>query len=361
MSKALYVHVPFCEHICAYCDFFRGIYLDDLAQQWLNQIIKDLSNLNVKYETIYIGGGTPTCLNLEQLKTLLQALSKLKACNGEFSIEVNVESLSETKLALMVEYGINRISMGVQSFDDNLLAMMHRKHRYQDIIEAIDLIHTFGIHNISLDLIYALPNQSMEQWQKDLEIITSLNIQHISLYSLTIEPNSYFGRNHIEKGDDELEADMYEYAIDYLEQHGFIQYEISNFAKETYESKHNQMYWNYEDFVGIGCGASGKENHVRYTNTTNFLTYFKGLNEREEICLTHQDECFEMIMMSLRLKKGLNIDAFKLKMGISIFDLYQEVIDKEIIKGRLEIVDGYLKATQQGYWLLNDILVNFMI
>lgn len=360
MSKALYVHVPFCEQICAYCDFFRGVYRENLANDWLKQILKDLSRLNEKYATIYLGGGTPSCLSLEQLSTLLQAISPLKDDNAEFSMEVNVESLNEAKLALMVKYGINRISMGVQSFDDNLLAMMHRKHRYQDIINAIDLIHTYGIHNISLDLMYALPNQSMQHWQKDLEIITSLNIQHISLYSLTIEPNSYFGRNHIEKGDDELEADMYEYAIDYLESKGFKQYEISNFALLGYESKHNQMYWNYEDFVGIGCGASGKEEHIRYNNTTNFLTYFKDENEREEIHLNHQDECFEMIMMSLRLKKGLNIQKFNDKMKVSIFDLYQDVIDDEINKGNLEIVDGYLRASQKGYWLLNDILVNFM-
>lgn len=360
MAKALYIHIPFCEKICAYCDFFRGLYQEPLASKYIETLVLDIEKINDDLKTIYIGGGTPSCLNESLLTLLLKTIHNKQFQLEEFTIEANVESLTKNKLLIMKKYGINRISIGVQSFDQNLLTICHRQHNEQMIKDTIKLIHECGIHNISIDLIYGLPSQSMELWKQDLQKALALDIKHLSLYALTIEPNSYFGRNHVSKCDEDLDADMYEYACKYLDKHGFKQYEIANFALVGYESKHNQMYWNYEDFIGLGLGASGKENHCRYDNQTNFKKYFNHEDMKTLIPLSKEDEMFEMVMMSLRMKKGLNRLLFKQKFHVDVDDIYHEIIHKHILKGNLIINEKYLYCSDQGFIILNDILSDFL-
>ena len=283
--KSMYVHVPFCKSICSYCDFTRVSYQEAMVDKWLVQIKKDLANVeNKNLDTIYLGGGTPSCLSLKQLEELLVALDSFSVAK-EYTIEVNPETLTNDKAKLLVEHGINRVSLGVQSFNDDLLRVISRKHTKNDVVNSISLLNDVGITNISVDLMYGLPTQTLQQLSDDLLFATSLEIKHVSIYSLTIEPNSVFGRNNVETIDMDLETDMYTKAIELLEKHGFLQYEISSFAKSGYESKHNLVYWHYEDFYGIGIGASGKEGNIRYSNISDYKSYLAGERKREVIDL----------------------------------------------------------------------------
>lgn len=361
MIQSAYVHVPFCNHICAYCDFFRSGYNALLADQWLNVICDEIKAKKLpKLSTLYIGGGTPTALSETQLERLLQALDHARSESCEYTMEANLSSLSDTKLAIMKKHGINRISLGVQSFQDHLLAAIGRTHRQADIEPCLKRIHSYDIHNISIDLIYGLPDQTLRQWQEDLSYAISLPITHISIYSLTIEPNSQFGRAGIQPADENLDAQMYEYACQYLNAHGFIQYEISSFAKGDARSRHNLAYWNYDDFYGIGCGASGKEAHIRYDNTRRFDLYFTQGADPDQIVLSKRDEMFEMIMMSLRKKEGMSRALFQARFHRDVCDVYPEAIETNRAKGYLQCSETHLFATETGYPLLHEILIEFL-
>lgn len=360
--KSLYLHVPFCKTICFYCDFCHTVYNRKNAENWLVALQKEIAgrDINKSLDTIYIGGGTPSALDDELLETLLQILEPYTKEVKEYTIEVNPETVTKGKVQLLQKYGINRISMGVQSSDDTLLKMMNRHHTFNDVKEAINLFHKANITNISMDLMYSLPQQTLKIFQKSIDDVISLKPKHISLYSLTIEENSVFGKKGYEPLDEDQEADMYELAMNSLEERGYHQYEISNFSLEGYESKHNLAYWNYLDFYGVSAGASGKENDIRYDNVSNLQKYINNPFLREEIILSKEDCIFENIMMSLRLKKGLLIPEFNERYGISLLDYAKKPIEDNIRKGLLMIENDYLKCTSEGYPILNSILCDFL-
>lgn len=363
MVKSLYLHIPFCAHICAYCDFFRFGYHEDLADRYLVALKDDLDTQvnNKELSSIYIGGGTPSVLSLFQLKNLMEMLNPYRSFVKEYTMEANVESLNVDKIKLIKEYGVNRISLGVQSLQDNLLNIIERKHSKQQIINVIDNLHQYGIDNISIDLIYGLPTQTLGMWKEDLaSIVEEFNITHISLYALTIEKNSSFGRHNVKNIDPGLEADMYEYAIAYLSDHGFHHYEISSFAKGNHESMHNKAYWHYQDFYGVGCGASGKINHQRYEMVRNVDRYLHAKRIDEYIPLSIEDEMFEYIMMNLRLKSGLSYHHFEEMFHKSFNDIYGSVKDQLIQDGELSEDGDYLKTTMHGMLFLNDVLIKFI-
>ena len=354
--KHLYVHVPFCNNICFYCDFTRRIYDEKLVDKWLDYLKNEIrNNCFNKFETIYIGGGTPSCLNNRQLERLLVLLNPYTDNVKEYTIEVNPESLDIDKTNLFKKYHVNRISMGVQSSDDNLLKMINRKHTFEDVRNSIELLKDNAFDNISVDLIYSLPDQSIDILNKTIDDILSLNVKHISLYSLTIEENSVFGKRGIKSLDEDIEADMYELIDKRLKENNYLHYEVSNFCLEGYESKHNMSYWNYEDFLGLSLGASGKIGSYRYTNTSSFDQYFEDINYKdEEVFLTKKDMMFENIMMSLRTIYGLNIDEFNKRYDCNLINDYSKGINNKYIV----IEDGYLKCNNLE--LLNNILLDFM-
>lgn len=363
--KACYIHVPFCKEICAYCDFMRCRYHQGLAQKWLSAIQQEIeAKLSVctdELTTLYIGGGTPSALAQEELKQLLVMLDPYRRKVIEYTVEANVESLDSEKIALLKAHGVNRISLGVQSLQPSLLRLIHRQHQKGDVLSCIQQLRQAGITNISIDLIYGLPTQTLAMWQSDLqEIVTHFPITHISLYALTIEEHSQFGRDGVENIDPDVEADMFEYAIAFLKAHGFTHYEISNFAKEGKASLHNQMYWHYEDFCGIGCGASGKANHVRYDNTLNLHTYLTQGPTPAFTPLTKADEMFEYIMMGLRLQKGIALSDFKQRFQVALPTQYACALAKNIASKRLVMEDGYVKATYAGMLMLHDVLEDFL-
>ena len=361
--KAVYVHVPFCRDICAYCDFTRCRYHAGLADQWLIAVERELQEklAQVSVETVYVGGGTPSALNSRQLEQLLKLLAPYTTQVQEYTVEANVESLDEDKMKLLKRYGVNRISLGVQTLQSVLLSIIGRRHTREEVVERIRQLHQYGIHNISIDLIYGLPQQTMEMWQDDLQgIVQHFQISHISLYALTIEEHSQFGRDGVENIDADVETDMYLYAVSYLKKHGFIQYEISNFAKPNAASLHNQMYWNYEDFCGIGCGASGKSGHIRYDNTRNLHTYLQKGSCPDIIELSRQDEMFEMMMMALRMKKGMSLSLFRERFAADFETIYSAPLQKNIANGMLQVKDDHVRTTEEGMLLLHDVLVDFL-
>lgn len=361
MTQAMYIHVPFCRDICAYCDFTRCGYHHGLAQQWLKRMLKDIEACPMdELQTLYIGGGTPSALDVDQLRALCQPFQAHLHHIQEFSVEVNADSLSDEKIKVLVQSGVNRISMGAQAFNNQLLKRIQRKADYAMIKERIEALCKAGITNISLDLMYGLPGQTMAHWKQDLTLALQLPITHISLYSLTIEEHSQFGREGVQPCDAELETDMFETAIHYLTTHGFEHYETSNFAKPGKRSMHNQMYWHYEDFYGIGCGASGKQDHQRYDNTRNLHTYITQGASPTQIALSQQDEMFEMLMMNLRLQEGIAYEDFEARFHTSLMDVYGNVIEKQIQRGYLREEAGHLRTTYAGMMLLNEVLLEFL-
>lgn len=354
----LYLHVPFCEEICSFCDFYRSKYSDELVNQWLKQIQQDCLNIKDDLKTIYIGGGTPSSLSLNQLESLLQILNPLRMNVEEFTVEANPESLTIEKIKILHEYGVNRISLGVQTFQPKLQKLLKRSIDC-NIKSLIDNIKENGIHRISIDLMYALPFQTFKEWKEDLEIASTLNIEHISLYSLTIEDDSLFGRQGVKPRENEFESACYEEAIRFLCTKGFQHYEVSSFAKIGEESKHNLAYWNYQDFYGIGPGSAGKKGKVRYQNEKRIDLYIQGYRNREDEILSEDDCIFESFMMGLRKKSGVDMDSLKKKYPSFNQEEYQEVILKW--EGKFLTLNGsVLSPTEEGLLVLHEILLDFM-
>lgn len=354
--RHLYIHVPFCNAICNYCDFCHRIYDEKTVRKWLDTVAEEIrAKCKDNYETVYIGGGTPTSLTCDQLDSLLSFIRPYTKNTEEYTIEVNPESLDLNKINIFKKYHINRISMGVQTSDDEILKSLNRKHSFADVKKKIKLLKESGLNNISVDLMYSLPKQSMDILKQTLRDFIELDVPHVSLYSLTIEDNTVFARNNIAALDMETEADMYELIEKTLLDNNYIHYEVSNFCRRAYESKHNMGYWNYDNFLGISLGASSKIDGIRYTNTCNFNDYFNDYNSKSEyIELSLKEQMFENIMMSLRTDRGLNINEFN---GRYNADLLKEYV-KGINNPNIIIRDGYLLCT--NFEILNRVLVDFM-
>ena len=354
--KHLYIHVPFCNTICFYCDFAHRAYDFSMAEKWLDRLEKEIKdNCKDQYETIYIGGGTPSCLSDDQLDRLLTMIDPYTKEIKEYTIEVNPESLNTNKIDIFNKHHINRISMGVQSSDDDILKTLNRKHTFNDVRSAIELLKENDLSNISVDLMYSLPGQDMDILKKTINDILSLDVPHISLYSLTIEDNSVFGKKGVKNLDEDIEADMYEYIDKVLKENDYIHYEVSNFARKGFESMHNMGYWLYEDFLGLSLGASGKIGNNRYTNTRDFSKYLNDECIRDEdLELSIEDRKFENIMMSLRTVYGLDIERFNKKYGCDLEKEYEKGLNNHYIR----IENGHLICTDLE--LLNNVLLDFM-
>ncbi len=355
MIKALYVHVPFCHSICAYCDYTRVLAHPKLIDEYLNALENEISILDLSMiDTIYFGGGTPSALNETELQHLLEILKPYSNHLIEYTIEINPESLNQAKAKMMHDYGINRISLGVQSFQVDELKLMHRQHSLNDIKSSIDLLHYNHLSNISIDLIYGLPYQTLDKWQDTLNQAMTLDITHISLYSLTIEPNSEFKRLNLKGVEEELEEDMYFSAIEILNQHDFKQYEISNFTRLN-PSAHNIHYWHYDDYAGVGPGAVSLINHTRIENSRSILDYNLKKAVPTITPLSLKDEMDEFVLMGLRLKEGLRPLEFSQRYHHNIKEVYPK-IDTLVLKGLLIEDEFYLACSEKGFPLLLSVL-----
>lgn len=360
--KHLYLHVPFCRTICSYCDFCHVGYQETVANQWLDAITVDIQNrhINENLVTIYIGGGTPTALSSSQLDQLLCLLDPYAHMVQEYTIEINPETFDEDKAKILQKHGVNRASIGFQTSDERLLQMMNRHHQLEDVAETMRLLRKYGIDNISLDLMYSLPTQTMETLEKSVKDAILLEPTHLSLYSLTIEPNTVFAKKGYDHLEDDIEADMYEWICKTLPKYGYQQYEISNFAKATMISQHNCAYWNYQDFYGIGCGASGLEGSIRYDISKKVREYIENPSIKDITNLTTEEQMFEAVMMGLRLKEGMHIELFEERFHTSVLEVYRTQIKKLCNEGKLILKGNRLRCSEEGFEILNSILLEFM-
>lgn len=359
MIKSVYIHIPFCKNICSYCDFCKVLY----NKKWINSYLDSLEyeiKENYKNEildTIYIGGGTPSSLDINELNKLFNIIKIFKLNKKyEFTIECNLEDINEDKLKLFKENNVNRLSIGIESFNDKYLKYLNRSYKSNIISDKINLTKKY-FDNINIDLIYALPNQTLEELKEDLDKIKKLDVSHVSCYSLMIEDNTRLFINNVKEIDSDLDYEMYK-LINNEFKGLYNNYEVSNYSKKGYESKHNIVYWQNEEYYGFGLSASGYTNNVRYTNTKNLSKYLKNNYEREIEKLTKEDKQKYELILGFRLSKGINKGEFKKKYGIDIYNVKN--IDKLIKEGYLIETKDYIKVNKKYFYVLNDILINFV-
>ena len=360
--KALYVHIPFCQHLCHYCDFTKVIYNEEWANKYLNALKDELVSYQIdECSSIYVGGGTPSALNIKQLEILLSLLKPYIDENCEFTIEVNPETLNRSKIKLLKAYGINRVSIGVQTFNESILHKFGRKHNNNDVFNVIKWLNEEGIENYSFDLIYGLEHTRIEDLRADLEIAFSNNVKHLSLYSLTIESHTKFSIDGVNSSSDDELRTRYDFILNYLNSRGFIHYEVSNFAiNESHFSKHNLIYWTNKEYYGIGLGASGYLNGIRYQNTKSLTNYLNRNYRHHEEAISLKDKEFEYIMLNLRTIYGIDLNEFNSLFGKDFKSFYKNEIDYLLNLNLIEITSTHVKVSNDNYYILDSIISKFI-
>ena len=367
-----YVHIPFCTQICYYCDFSKVFIKNQPVDSYLEHLIEEYDSYDIqKLRTLYIGGGTPTALSAPQLAFLLEKLTdKLDLSYlEELTIEANPGDLDQEKIAVLKDSPVNRVSLGVQTFNDRMLKQIGRSHLEKDIYENIANLKKAGFDNISIDLIYALPKQTMEDVKTNVAKAIALDIPHMSLYSLILENHTVF-MNRMRRGKlplpkEDLEAEMFEYIIAELEKAGFEHYEISNFSKPGFESRHNLMYWDNAEYYGIGAGASGYVDGVRYKNHGPIRHYLQAVeagNARvQEEVLTLNEKMEEEMFLGLRKKSGISKKRFEEKFGLSFEDQYGDVVAELTEQGLLVPDRDIIRMTKKGLFLGDTVAEKFIL
>ncbi|GJF75287.1 radical SAM family heme chaperone HemW [Staphylococcus argenteus] len=369
--KSAYIHIPFCVRICTYCDFNKYFIQNQAVDEYLDALIKEMSTATYKnLRTMYVGGGTPTALSIAQLERLLIAIQNTFTITGEYTFEANPDELTKDKVQLLEKYGVNRISMGVQTFKPELLSILGRTHNSEDIYNSVSNAKNAGIQSISLDLMYHLPKQSIEDFEQSLNQALAMDIQHISSYGLILEPKTQF-YNMYRKGllklpNEDLGADMYQLLMSKIEQSSFHQYEISNFALDNHESEHNKVYWLNEEYYGFGAGASGYVDGVRYTNINPVNHYIKAINKETKAILvsnkpTLTERMEEEMFLGLRLNEGVNRQRFKNKFDQSIENVFGQTI--EDLKNRQLLIEKSesIALSERGKVIGNEVFEAFLI
>lgn len=367
-----YVHIPFCTQICYYCDFSKVFIKNQPVDAYLQALIREFRSYDItELRTLYIGGGTPTSISAVQLDYLLTELSRDLNLNTleEFTIEANPGDLTVDKIEVLQKSAVNRVSLGVQTFNDKHLKRIGRSHNEAQIYSTIDALKTAGFQNISIDLIYALPGQTMDDVRSNVAKALSLNIPHLSLYSLILEHHTVFmnkmrrGKLHLPTED--LEAEMFEYIISEMERNGFEHYEISNFTKPGFESRHNLMYWDNVEYYGVGAGASGYLDGIRYRNRGPIQHYLKGVSEgnarlSEEV-LSKNEMMEEDLFLGLRKKEGVSIGKFEQKFGTSFEKRYGQIVQELQSDGLLKENNGFIQMTKKGLFLGDTVAEKFIV
>lgn len=364
-----YIHIPFCTQICYYCDFAKVYIKNQPVDDYITALLAEFHAANISsLKTIYIGGGTPTALSAEQLDRLLSGITQHLDLSvlREFTVETNPGDLTDEKIAVLKAHHVNRVSLGVQTFNDKLLKKIGRSHNAQDVFDNIKKLKQAGFENITIDLIYALPTQTLDDVKKDVATLLSLNLPHVALYSLILENHTIFmnkmRRGKLDLPSEDSDFEMYTYIIDQLEQAGYDHYEISNFGKKGFESAHNLMYWNNEEYYGFGAGASGHVNGIRYKNHVPIHHYINNQDKqviREKLTLKEQME--EELFLGLRKKEGINTDTFTEKFGQNFDHIYGEVVAVQMSKHFLCKNENHIFMTRQGMLLGNEVFEAFLL
>ncbi|WP_018931578.1 radical SAM family heme chaperone HemW [Gracilibacillus lacisalsi] len=376
MVSSVYIHIPFCEKICHYCDFTKFFYEEKMADDYLialeNEIKTNIQESKKKMKTIFVGGGTPTALNNRQLTKLVKMIDFYfdVASVEEYSFEANPGDLTEDKIRILKDHGVNRISMGVQVFDDEMLEQLGRLHRVKDVYQNVNDLIKVGIDNISIDLMYSLPNQTIEHFEKTLDEALQFDLPHYSAYSLQIEPKTIFYQRYkkgtLTKPPEEIEADMYELLRREMRNKGIKQYEISNFAKPGFESKHNLTYWNNDYYYGFGAGSHGYLPGERIINIRPFPTYVEAANETGKPVLHvekigKKEQIEEEMFLGLRKSEGVSIPKFEEKYQVNIEEVYGNELAQLEEKGWINRNTTFIKLTEEGKPFGNEVFQSFLL
>ena len=369
----LYIHIPFCVQKCKYCDFNSYKMIVNEKDRFLSDLKKEMAlykNKDRKINSIFFGGGTPSILNNNDMQFIMDEIKENFSIDedAEISMECNPGTLTEDKLKFMRSIGVNRLSIGLQAVQENLLRYIGRIHNYEQFEKNYLEARKVGFKNINIDLMYNLPHQTFEDWKETLHKIVSLNPEHISAYSLILEEGTklydMYMKKEFDLGDEDEDIKMYEYAIECLKLNGYNQYEISNYAKEGYECKHNILYWKCKNYIGLGPGASGYINNVRYNNVKDLDDYHDKISKNEkpiEFCenLTEKDKIEEKIIMGLRMNDGIIFKDFE-EFGINFEEKYKEQLKKHESLDLITKTNKGFKFTQKGREISNNIFLDYI-
>lgn len=378
MIKGAYIHIPFCHQICHYCDFNKVFFKNQPVDEYIETLGMEMKMFVEKYkdhlhmETIFLGGGTPTALSADQLERLFELIKQHIPMQHvqEFTSEANPDELTYDKLVVMKNNGINRLSLGVQSFDADILSRLGRTHSNEHVYKTIQMAKDIGFTNISIDLMYGLPGQTMDQWKYTLDKALELDLPHYSAYSLIVEPKTVF-YNLMTKGKlilpgEDLEADMYDVLMTAMKSKGIDQYEISNFAKPGFHSKHNNLYWDNVEYAGFGAGAHGYALGNRYANIGPIKKYMDALvskefpvNSMHEVTAVERME--EEMFLGLRKVAGINKNSFEEKFGRSLEEMYGQVLSKHVASGSMISNEDNVALTRKGRFIGNEIFQSFLM
>lgn len=361
MVNNCYIHIPFCSSICSYCDFCKMYNYDKFIDKYLDALEKEIKSIykGEELDTLYIGGGTPSSLSIKQLKRLFEILNVFnKSKNVEYTIEGNFDTTDREKLELYKKSGINRLSFGIESIDKDNLKLLERELDINRVKDIINDSRDIGFNNINVDLMYALPNESIDVLKKDLDFIFSLNVEHISTYSLIIENHTKLKNNGVENILSDLDYEMYSLICKDMNNHDYKHYEISNFAKKGYESRHNTCYWDNKNYYGFGLGASSYIDNKRIANTRSLNDYIDGNYVLEIENLDVRDTMEYEVILNLRKNSGIDLNLFKLKYNrelIGVYD-YSVLIDKEL----LILENNNLYIPEDKWYISNKIIVELL-
>jgi len=372
--SGIYIHVPFCKTRCIYCDFFTGTNLKHkslYAESVCKEIELRSGYLNGEViDTIYFGGGTPSQLTRYELETILQAIQNrfIVSENAEITLEANPDDLDIDYLSMLIELGFNRLSVGIQSFDNSLLRFLNRRHSAEKAIDAINTSRECGFQNISIDLMYGLPGQTMNIWKDSLDIAINLGIQHISSYHLIYEEGTELYRRvddgNIKVIDEELSLEMFSEMIDKLTVAGFVHYEISNFGKEGFFSRHNSSYWLGKKYLGLGPAAHSYNGDVRSWNLSSLSGYIKGVQTGilsiEKEILDLRTRYNDFILTGMRTMWGINEEKLEKLFGFDMLQYFKKNIEKHIKSGKVIYANGIYKLSRQGIFISDSIMSDLM-
>ncbi len=358
MVKSIYIHIPFCKTICSYCDFCKMYYDDKLINKYLDSLEKEIKSKykNEVIETLYIGGGTPSILNIDELKRLFKIIKSFNLSkNIEFTFECNID-IEEEKLKLLYKNRVNRLSFGIQTFNKKHLKFLNRNHTKEEVFEKVKEAKNIGFNNINIDLIYAIPGETIKDLENDLNLFLSLNIEHISCYSLIIEKNTILYNKNIKNIDQDLDYKMYELINKKLEKYNH--YEISNYSIKGYESKHNLTYWNNLEYYGFGLSSSGYIDNIRYDNTRSINDYVNGKYVLDSHKLDINETIENEFILGFRKIKGINKKDFYNKYKLNVND---NVNIKKLIKNNKLIDENeYIFVNPKFIYVENSILEEFI-
>lgn len=374
MTSAVYIHIPFCHHICHYCDFNKVFMKNQPVDEYIDMLIQEMKSVHTGSEpmkSIFVGGGTPTALSAPQLEKLCEGIQSTfhMTDETEYTFEANPGDLSKDKISVLKHSGVNRLSFGVQSFNDRLLEKIGRNHRADDVYRSVREAQEEGFSNISIDLIYALPEQTLEDFEDTIDRALELDLPHYSGYSLIVEPKTVF-YNLMRKGrlplpGEDTEAAMYDLLMDKMAAKGLDQYEISNFAKPGYESLHNLTYWDNVSYYGFGAGAHGYVNGIRYSNIGPVSKYIQSLKEGEmpvfhEAEVTRHEKMEEEMFLGLRKTDGVSIPHFKQKFDVEMMDTFEAPIKNMTERKLLVVENDRIRLTREGRFLGNEVFQSFL-